>query len=206
MVDRDRVNQPSLSSVLPNIPIKVSSPKPKALDLFSGTGSVSKRLLELGYEVTSLDVNKGSKPTLLCDILQWKYKEFPSGHFQLIAASPPCTEYSTAKSTAPRNLEAADQLVLLTLEIIRYFQPEFWWLENPRGGLLKSRPFMEGIPFVDVDYCQFSDWGYQKPTRIWGHPQISKLKPKLCNPFICPNVYVTEKNTRKHREALGVIT
>ena len=23
---------------------------------------------------------------------------------------------------------------------------------------------MAGIPYVDVDYCQFSDWGYQKPT------------------------------------------
>ena len=62
---------------------------------------------------------------------------------------------------------------------------------------------MEGILFVDVDYCQFSDWGYQKPTRIWGSPLISKLNPKLCNFYTCPNVTLTEKGTRKHREALG---
>ena len=31
---------------------------------------------------------------------------------------------------------------------------------------------MKDIPFIDVDYCMFSDWGYQKPTRIWGSPAI----------------------------------
>jgi hypothetical protein len=49
------------------------------------------------------------------------------------------------------------------MEIIEYFHPEFLWIEHPRGGMLKHRPFMKNIPFLDVDYCQFSDWGYQKP-------------------------------------------
>ncbi len=55
-----------------------------------------------------------------------------------------------------------DGTTLKTLEILQYFQPEIWWIENPRGGMLKDRSFMKGIPYIDVDYCQFADWGNQK--------------------------------------------
>ncbi len=46
--------------------------------------------------------------------------------------------------------------------------------ENPRIGLLKSREYMQGIPYTDADYCQYSDWGYKKPTRFWGSLGIEK--------------------------------
>ena len=45
----------------------------RALDLFSGGGSVSKRLKELGYEVVSLNIDPRCKPSILTDILRWKY-------------------------------------------------------------------------------------------------------------------------------------
>ena len=48
----------------------------------------------------------------------------------------------------PRDLDQADALVRRTLDIIRFFKPERWFLVNPRNGLLKTRPYMEGIPFV----------------------------------------------------------
>ena len=57
-----------------------------------------------------------------------------------------------------RKMDHADQLVLKVLEVIDYFQPRWWWIENPSTGLLKDRPYMAGLPFVDLDYCQFSDW------------------------------------------------
>jgi hypothetical protein len=62
-----------------------------------------------------------------------------------------------------------------TIQILKYFKPERWWLENPRNGLLKKRPYMQGIPFADADYCQYTDWGYQKPTRFWGSPDVAQL-------------------------------
>ena len=43
--------------------------------------------------------------------------------------------------------------MLRTLELIDYFKPRFWGLENPQSGLLKTRPYMEGLPFQDVTYC-----------------------------------------------------
>ncbi len=133
---------------------------------------ICKYLTKQGFEVTSLDNNKSAEPDICIDIMEWNYREYPPKYFRLKSAGPPCTEYSRAKTVGERKLEEADQVVIRTLEIIEYSRPEIWWLENPRTGLLKERPFMQNIPYIDVDYCQFSDWGYRKPTRIWGCSKI----------------------------------
>ena len=72
----------------------------------------------------------------------------------------------------PRELAKADAIVERALDIIRYLEPRFWFVENPRTGMLKDRGILDGVTYVDVDYCQFCDWGYQKPTRIWGPPHF----------------------------------
>ena len=64
-------------------------------------------------------------------------------------------------------MEYSDKLVLKSFEIIDYFKPEYWFLENPQTGNLKNRDIMKDKPFYDVDYCMYSDWGYRKRTRIW---------------------------------------
>ena len=134
------------------------------MDLFTGTGSVAKQLREMGYEVITLDVNQNKNPDICIDVLQWDYKkDFPKGHFRVIAAGPPCEEYSTAKTRQPRDFEKADKIVEKTIEIIKWFDPPVWWIENPRGGYLKERECIKNLPFIDVDYFQFSDWGYQNP-------------------------------------------
>ena len=98
----------------------------------------------------------------------------PPDYFSVITASPPCTEFSRAKTVGPRDLFTADQLVLKTLEGIQYFQPKRWWLETPRYGELPKRPYMTGLPFRDVDYCQFTMCGFKKPTRIFGSPELQE--------------------------------
>ena len=109
---------------------KASPGKGRALDLFSGTGSVAKRLRELGYSVTTLDFLPKNNPDIVTDLLEWEYKQFPPKHFKVIAASVPCAQYSVAKTTAPRDLPRADALVCRVLEIVKYFQPKTWWIEN----------------------------------------------------------------------------
>ena len=106
---------------------------PRALSLFSGTRSVADELRRLGYEVTSLDVDPKSHANLVVDILQWDYQNsgFPMGYFDVIFASPPCEQYSQARTTVHRDLEQAGAIVEKTLEIIRYFKPRKWFLENP---------------------------------------------------------------------------
>ena len=183
---------------------QVGVDKPRlALDLFCGTGSVGRELEALGYHVISLDNDHKRGATFTCDVRDWEYWRYPVGYFDVIFASPPCTEFSQAKTTGIRDLKKADELVRRTLEIVEYFQPTKWFLENPRHGLLRGRPYMEGIPWVDVDYCQVSDWGYKKPTRIWGGDHVVGLKDWLCVPKNCPHTVQGAGGQWSHREKLG---
>jgi len=186
----------------PKIFPKPTLPAPKvwrALDLFSGSGSVAQVLRNRGWEVVTLDNAKRANADITTDILLWEFWKIPRGYFQLVAAGPPCQEYSQAKTIGVRDMVGADKLVRKTLEIIKHFQPLLWWVENPRGGLLKTRGLLDSFHFVDVDYCQFGDCGYQKPTRVWGSAQLGRLAPRLCNPQ-CPN---KNPHTGRHFQQLG---
>ena len=123
----------------------------KLLELFSGTGSVGKVARDLGYSVISLGLKNANINT---DSLRWDYKELAVNDFDVIWASPPCTEHSRAKTTGVRKIEFATSIVLKTLEIIKYFRPKYWIIENPQSGLLKEQPFMRGSNYYDVDYCK----------------------------------------------------
>ena len=137
----------------------------KLLELFSGTGSVGRVAKNLGHTVVSLDLKNAD---INCNILDWDYKIYPVGYFDFIHASPPCTEYSIAKTTGVRKIDEANEIVLKTIEIIEYFNPRIWFIENPQTGLLKIQPFMIGRPFKDVDYCKY-DMPYRKRTRLWNN-------------------------------------
>ena len=82
------------------------------LDLFSGTGSVSSQLIARGYNTITLD--RDMEADIKTGILNWNYKEYEPNTFKFIWASPPCTEYSSAKTTAPRKKEEANTIVKRT--------------------------------------------------------------------------------------------
>ena len=170
--------------------------------MFTGTGSVAKALRAQGYEVLTLDFDERWKPDILVDIRRWDYKQFRPGDFHLVAASPPCMEYSTIMISRPRRLDEADELVNRAREIIEYLQPELWWIENPRRGLLSRRSPVRGLRFIDVDYCMLSDWGYQTPTRFWCCDQIAQRGSVLCNGN-CGNMVRHDDGVRRHRLAIG---
>ena len=128
---------------------------PRLLELFCGTKSIGRAFEAAGWEVVSLDIVSKFEPTILCDIRSWDYTMFPPGHFDMVWASPVCTEYSRALTMRPRRLEEGDALVLRALEIMEHFDPLMWVIENPATGLLKTRPFMERLPWVDVTYCMY---------------------------------------------------
>ena len=147
----------------------------KLLELFSGTGSVGTVASALGWTVVSLDL-KGAD--INCDILQWKYKKYPVKYFDMIHASPPCIEYSRAKTVGVRKIDEANLIVLKTLEIINYFNPRIWLIENPQSGLLKEQEFMKGLPYFDIDYCKYG-FNYRKRTRLWTNLDTWTPRP-LC--------------------------
>ena len=79
------------------------------------------------------------------------------------------------------------------------------FLENPRccAFALRTRRYMQGIPFIEVYYCQFSTWGYRKATRICGVPRILLLKFQMCPGVKCPNQIVMPDGKLRRKEQLG---
>lgn len=147
---------------------------PRLLELFSGTGSIGKVAKKMGYDVVSLDLLLPA--THQCDILKWKYKKYPVGYFDVIWASPPCTEFSFAKSTGTRDIEGALALVKKTLHIIRYFQPKWYAIENPVGHLRHTDIMKRRSDRKTISYCKYG-YRYRKNTDIWTN---STFKPKKC--------------------------
>ena len=162
------------------------------LELFSGTGSVGKCCKELGWNVISVDLLLPADHQV--DIMNFDYKQYPKDHFDIIWASPPCTSYSKLQDSwigRKRNnkiftkediddiMKESDKLVSKTLEIINYFNPSLWFMENPQTGKLKNRDVVRGLPYYDVDYCMYSDWGYKKRTRIWTNKK--EWNNKMCD-------------------------
>ena len=164
----------------------------RLLELFSGTDSIGR---EFPGEVVSLDIT--GTPTHRIDILQWDYTMYPPGHFDMIWASPPCTEYSSARrpnASTPRDLEGADQLVYQTIQIIQYFKPVFWFLENPWSGLLRRRSVVSALPApIKVSYCRYGT-PYRKDTASWTNTPI---KFEFCQGN-CNATVVGESGRKRH--------
>ena len=51
------------------------------------------------------------------------------------------------KTTGVRKIDEANKIVLKTLEIIDYFKPKYWFIENPQTGLLKKTRLHEWSSF-----------------------------------------------------------
>eukprot|EP00966_Prymnesium_polylepis_P222682 5151391-Prymnesium_polylepis.2 len=161
----------------------------RLLDLFSGTHSVGKVAQELGFDVTSLDLHGAD---INQDVLTWDYTKYPQNYFDIVWASPPCDTFSMVKRTnIGRNgythesverdmLGRGVPILRKTEEIIDYFSPRLWFIENPDSGRMKDFIILKyALKYYVVDYCKYSDWGYRKRTRIW----TNKLDfvPRTCN-------------------------
>jgi hypothetical protein len=161
----------------------------RALVLFCGTGSVDRALERTGFEVVSVDMEAKFNPTHVADIMEWHYKQYPTGHFDFCWGSPCCTHFSRARTNAktPRDIAGATALVARTLEIFEYFGCP-WAMENPQTGLLKEQSIVQGIPFSDVTYCKYG-FAYKKATRIWHtlgeawNPHAMCCKATPCDAF-----------------------
>ena len=157
---------------LPNKPTRI-------LVLFCGTGTVERQFSKQfpGCEVVTVDIQPKWSPQHCEDILRWDYQQYKPQHFDVIWASPPCTEYSQAKTVGVRDLRAADRRVRRTLEIIKYLKPDFYFIENPRGRApygLHTRRCMQGLPSPHLaTYCKYG-MPYKKPTHFWTNAPLNE--------------------------------
>ena len=183
----------------------------RVLELFSGTHSVGKICKENDWEVISLDL-KGADINM--NILDWDFTQYPIGHFDIIWSSPPCDTFSLLRrSWIGRRLKCHNGLICSaeliqkdideiglpilrkTEEIIDYFKPKYYFIENPETGKMKE--YLNHRPYYDVDYCKYSNFGYKKRTRIWTN--LKDFQPKTCNND-CDNLI---ENSNLHRVNFG---
>jgi hypothetical protein len=176
----------------------------RVLELFKGTGSVGKCLLNLNkdIEVISLDIEKKYNPTHLCNILDFDYKQYDKNYFDIIWASPPCDKFSRLRNTwKGRKLKNGiilteeiieDEIKNIGLpplykskEIINYFKPKYYFIENPSTSKMKDyidNNFLYDINKYVVSYCKYSTendvFDYRKNTAIWTN--LKNFNPKIC--------------------------
>ena len=88
------------------------------------------------------------------------------------------TKRKWTKEELEAEMDGVDGKLLVDrmLEVLDYFQPQFWWIENP--WLSRMRDYIVDLPYVCVDYCRYSDWGYRKRTRLWTN---IPFEPRTCD-------------------------
>lgn len=155
------------------------------LSLFSGTDSWTKPYENNDrFKIIRLDNNIDFKTNaeIQMDILQWDYTALKE-KIDVIYASPPCNLYFTnmkhltgVQIYTEADKELSLKLVNKTIEIITYFKPKFFIIENPRAKMRKHYPEILGEKPQIFYYCQ-NGFDYKKPTDIWSN---IKLEQDVC--------------------------
>ncbi len=166
------------------------------VELFAGTHSVSNAVRRSSvrrafddFRLLSVDVDPKFKPTVCADINSWEF-EADIRHFLLelkpsdvVVVFPPCTEFSRALTSRPRDLKAGSRNVKSALKVTAFVRQLAgkcaWFLESP-VGLLHQQRFMAPMePHKNVcTYCRYGK-AFKKPTHVWSN--VPDLELKACS-------------------------
>jgi len=141
------------------------------IDLFSGLGGFSAAFSDAdNWGVFRVDLSEDFNVDLHADVLDLRPSDLPSP--DVVLASPPCTAFSMAASGthidadgSPVSEWGAESLALVhhTVGLIAGLDPDWWFLENPMGGMRR----VLGQPEAHVWWCQYGS-KRAKPTDLWG--------------------------------------
>jgi len=105
----------------------------KVLELFCGLGGWSKPWIEAGHDVTGIDIKDLGYPGkfIKADLFDWEPKE----KYDIVLASPPCTEFSIAKKWGWGTQDERQGLDLIyrTFYLISKIKPKYFIIENVKG-------------------------------------------------------------------------
>ena len=153
----------------------------KVLDLFCGMGGWSIGFHREGFTCYGLDEVDVGYPY---ELWQTPIEEFRGGEyrdmgFDVVVASPPCTEFSILSrglaamgKRKPPEPEKGMALVKEALRVIQLVQPRYWLIENVSGAVKYFSPVM-GAPKAII-----------KPYYLWGNfprflRESSYMAPKI---------------------------
>jgi len=144
----------------------------RMLDLFAGLGGFSQAFVASDrWDVTTVEIEPEFEPDICADVFELRPSDFDR-EFDVVLASPPCTQFSIAASRfyrfehgEPQTDDAADALALVhhTVGLIRGLAPAYWALENPVGKLRH----VWRRPDATLTQCQYGRH-LRKPTDLWG--------------------------------------
>lgn len=195
------------------------------VDIFSGTGSMSKVARHAGFEeVISVDISgDAAQPTVLGDIMDLRVmaevkerivKLLSKGWLPLLHLSPPCEAFSIAN---PRSSsENMDQSISVFHEAMQlaHMLPVYM-VENPASGRLWVQWARHAVPGGEqgialaqlhpldlrlvVNYCMYGKDKPKKPTAFaFSHKGfMERFKPLRCN---CPGVHEVKVHQMRGHE------
>jgi len=160
----------------------------RVLELFKGSGSITNYYKDRDdVEIISLDYNSKYNPTICCDIMDFDYKKYDVGYFDIIWASPCCCLHSSLQYTHIgrkwKNREELDKArledskyILKVIEIIEYLKPTYYYIENPARSSIWN--YIDDLDisskYVICDYCVFG-FNYRKRTKILTNKDLDNV-------------------------------
>jgi len=181
------------------------------------------------YDKSDKERKYKSKHHIKSCLLEWDYKkDFKEGDFDIITASPSCFYWSHLRKcwyNAYYDVEnmkfsrsKKDGYIKFTekelqddidkygkpqvdkvIEILEYFKPKYYWIENPKGSSMKDYLYEKGYTNDNlVSYCKYG-FPYQKHTRFWTN--IPNFKGNVCKNDCEFIIDVNDK--KQHNKILG---
>ncbi len=180
------------------------------ISLFDFTGNWSAPFLEC-CDVVQVDIKLGQ------DIMDWDYKNAGLTDVVGVLAAVPCTDFSLAgaqywkaKDIDGRTAHSV-ALCRKALEIVDWFQPKFWAIENPVGRIETCVPELLGKRLLDFHPWHYGD-PYTKRTRLWGdfcpdlkRDEVEPVPQKMNTRGKC-DTYSIERHYGKKGKAVRDIT
>ena len=154
----------------------------KVLDLFCGLGGWSRAFAAAGHDCTGRDIKNLGYPYrfIKADLNDW----IPDQHYDVILASPPCTEFSIAKKWGYGNQDERIGLDLIwkTFALIEKIKPKYYVVENVKG-------LAEFLP-KPADIVKYNRHKDGKAAYLWSN--IGKLG------FLCSTINYRKDNCKNH--------
>ncbi len=159
------------------------------ISLYDRTGNWSRPYREAGWTVMQIDIQNG------WNVYNWDFRNTDVRGYEkiIVLAAAPCTDYAVSgakhfeeKDRDGRTAESQN-LIKHTKDIIDFFNPHAWSLENPKTRIHKLNPWIGQRPKYVFNPCDFAGYSpnpdddrYNKETWLFGKfndPVKKRLEP-----------------------------